>query len=88
MSKVMAVNAGSSSLKYQLIDMVNEDVLCSGIIERIGLNDSLFTIEVNDEKHKDVLDIEDHAKAVGLVLEALTKYNVVSSLEEIDGVGH
>ncbi|MEG0364330.1 MAG: acetate kinase [Erysipelotrichales bacterium] len=88
MSKVMAVNAGSSSLKYQLIDMVNEDVLCSGIIERIGLNDSLFTIEVNDEKHKDVLDIEDHTKAVGLVLEALTKYNVVSSLEEIDGVGH
>ncbi|MDF9867593.1 acetate kinase [Bacilli bacterium PM5-3] len=88
MSKIMAVNAGSSSLKYQLIEMPAADVLCSGVIERIGLNDSLFSIEVNGEKHKDVLDIEDHTKAVNLVLDALTKYNVVSSLDEIDGVGH
>lgn len=88
MSKIMAVNAGSSSLKYQLLEMPNATELCSGIIERIGLNDSLFTLEVNGEKHKDILDIEDHTKAVNLVLEALTKYNVVSSLSEIDGVGH
>lgn len=88
MSKIMAVNAGSSSLKYQLLEMPSATELCSGIIERIGLNDSLFTLEVNGEKHKDVLDIEDHTKAVNLVLEALTKYNVVSSLSEIDGVGH
>lgn len=88
MSKIMAVNAGSSSLKYQLLEMPSADELCSGIIERIGLNDSLFTLEVNGEKHKDVLDIADHSKAVELVLDALTKYNVVSSLSEIDGVGH
>ena len=88
MSKIMAVNAGSSSLKYQLIDMQNEDVLCSGIVERIGLSDSPFTLEIGDEKIKEVLDIEDHTKAVNLVLEALTKYNVVKDLNEINGVGH
>ena len=88
MSKIMAVNAGSSSLKYQLIEMPAAEVLCNGIIERIGLNDSIHTIEVNGEKNKDVLDIEDHTKAVQLVLEALTKFNVISSLSEIDGVGH
>lgn len=88
MSKIMAVNAGSSSLKYQLIEMPNENVLCSGIVERIGLNDSIFSINVLGQKTKDVLDIKDHSVAVALVLEALTKYNVVSSLDEIDGVGH
>lgn len=88
MSKVMAVNAGSSSLKYQLIDVDNEEVLCSGLIERIGLKDSIFNIEVNGEKFKEILDIEDHNKAVELVLEALTKYKVIPSLKEISGVGH
>ncbi|MDR1782494.1 MAG: acetate kinase [Bacilli bacterium] len=88
MSKIMAVNAGSSSLKYQLLDMPSANVLCSGVIERIGLEDSIFNIEINGEKHKDILDIENHEKAVNLVLEALTKYNVVKSLDEIDGVGH
>lgn len=88
MSKIMAVNAGSSSLKYQLLEMPAATELCSGIIERIGLNDSIFTIEVAGEKHKDVLDIENHTKAVNLVLEALTKYGVVKELSEINGVGH
>ena len=84
----MSVNAGSSSLKYQLVEMPAATQLCSGIIERIGLKDSIFSIEVNGTKHKDVLDINDHSKAVELVLEALTKYNVVESLDEISGVGH
>ncbi|WP_423364550.1 acetate/propionate family kinase [Mycoplasma sp. P36-A1] len=88
MSKIMAVNAGSSSLKYQLLEMPEATELCSGIIERIGINDSIFTIEVAGEKHKNILDIENHTKAVELVLEALTKYNVVSSLSEIEAVGH
>lgn len=88
MAKIMSVNAGSSSLKYQLIEMPAAEVLCTGLIERIGLEDSIFGIEVNGEKFKDTLDIKDHAIAVNLVLEALTKYNVVASLSEIDGVGH
>lgn len=88
MANIMAVNAGSSSLKYQLINTESGDVLCSGLIERIGLPDSIFTIEVNGEKFKEFLDIEDHTKAVNLVLDALTKYNVIESLDMIDGVGH
>lgn len=88
MVKIMAVNAGSSSLKYQLIEMPATTQLCSGVIERIGLKDSIFSIEVSGTKHKDILDINDHSKAVELVLEALTKYNVVSDLNEISGVGH
>lgn len=88
MVKIMSVNAGSSSLKYQLIEMPAAKQLCSGVIERIGLKDSIFSIEVDGTKHKDVLDINDHSKAVELVLEALTKYNVVKDLNEITGVGH
>lgn len=88
MSKIIAVNAGSSSLKYQLLEMPSEKLLCSGIIERIGFDDAIFTIEAAGEKHQDVLVIKDHSKAVELVLEALTKYKVVSSLSEINAVGH
>jgi len=88
MSKIMAVNAGSSSLKFQLLEMPAAEELCSGIIERIGLNDSIFTIEVNGEKNKNIQDIKDHNVAVNLVLEALTKYGVVKDLNEINGVGH
>lgn len=88
MVKIMSVNAGSSSLKYQLIEMPAAKQLCSGVIERIGLKDSIFSIEVDGTKHKDVLDINDHSKAVEFVLEALTKYNVVKDLNEITGVGH
>lgn len=88
MSKIMSVNAGSSSLKYQLIEMPAETVLCSGIIDRIGFEDAVFSIEIDGTKHKDTLSIKDHAVAVKLLVEALTKYNVVSNLNEIDGVGH
>ena len=88
MSKIMAVNAGSSSLKFQLLEMPEAKELCSGIIERIGLDDSIFTIEVDGEKNKNIQDIKDHSVAVDLVLEALTKYGVVKELSEINGVGH
>ena len=64
MSKVMVVNAGSSSLKFQLLEMPKEEVLTSGVIERIGFEDAYFTIKVNGEKNKSVLPIKDHAKAV------------------------
>ena len=50
MTKVMAVNAGSSSLKFQLFNMPSEDVITSGIVERIGLDDGIFTIKYNGEK--------------------------------------
>lgn len=88
MSKIMAVNAGSSSLKFQLFEMPSEDVLTSGVVERIGFKDGIFTIKVNGEKVTTTQAIIDHKVAVELVLEALIKHNVVASLDEIKGVGH
>lgn len=88
MSKIMAVNAGSSSLKFQLFEMPSEEVLTSGVVERIGFKDGIFTIKVNGEKVTTTQAIIDHKVAVELVLEALIKHNVVSSLDEIKGVGH
>lgn len=88
MSKIMAVNAGSSSLKFQLFEMPSEEVLVSGIVERIGFKDGIFTVKVNGEKFTSTQAIIDHKVAVELVLESLIKYNVVSNLDEIKGVGH
>lgn len=88
MSKIMAVNAGSSSLKFQLFEMPSEEVLTSGVVERIGFKDGIFTIKVNGEKVTTTQAIIDHKVAVELVLEALINHNVVSSLDEIKGVGH
>ncbi len=55
MSKIIAINAGSSSLKFQLFEMPSEEVITKGLFERIGLNDSIFTITVNGEKIKEIL---------------------------------
>jgi len=86
--KIMAVNAGSSSLKFQLLDMPSESVITSGVVERIGLPKAVFTIKVDGEKHSDTLEIPNHSKAVELLLQKLVDLNIVSSFEEINGVGH
>ncbi len=83
MTKIISVNAGSSSLKFQLFDMPSETVLTSGNAERIGLEEGIFTIKVNGEKHVQNLPIPDHAVAVDLLLKALVDYKVVESLDEI-----
>ncbi len=57
---ILVLNAGSSSLKYQLIEMPSQVVKCIGIIERIGMNDAIFTHEKNDKKHTEVLAILNH----------------------------
>lgn len=88
MSKIIAVNAGSSSLKFQLFEMPSQEVITSGIFERIGLKDSVFTISVEGEKKTLILDIQDHSQAVKMLLEALVSEKIVSSLNDIDGVGH
>lgn len=88
MSKIIAINAGSSSLKFQLFEMPSETVLTKGLVERIGLNDSVFTISVNDEKQKEVTDIPDHAVAVNMLLNKLTETGIIKSLDEIGGIGH
>lgn len=88
MSKVIAVNSGSSSLKFQLFQMSEEEVLTSGVAERIGQKMGIFTINVNGEKIKTDVEIPDHKKAVDLLLEALVKYGIVKELSEIKGAGH
>ncbi len=88
MSKIIAVNAGSSSLKFQLFEMNDESVITSGVVERIGFDDAIFTIKFNDEKLVKTLPINDHKEAVLLLLKTLIEQNIVESLDEIKGVGH
>lgn len=88
MKNVLAINAGSSSLKFQLIEMPKEKVSAIGVVERIGLPDSIFQIEANGKKDKTVQDIVNHEVAVKMLLEALIKKGVIQSYEEIDAVGH
>lgn len=88
MSKIMAINAGSSSLKFQLLEMPSEAVITKGIVERIGLTDSIFQIEVKGEKQKETLDIPDHSQAVKILLDKLTTLSIINSLDEIEGIGH
>ncbi|HRT69316.1 MAG TPA: acetate kinase [Bacilli bacterium] len=88
MKKIMAVNAGSSSLKFQLLEMPDEVIITEGIVERIGLKDAYYTIKFNGDKEKAVLPIKDHAEAVKLVLDDLIKREIVKDLQEISGVGH
>lgn len=88
MSKIIAINAGSSSLKFQLFEMPNETVLTKGLVERIGLEDSVFTITVNGEKQTEVTNIADHGVAVNMLLNKLTETGIIKSLDEISGIGH
>ena len=88
MSKIMAVNAGSSSLKFQLYQYPQEQVLVSGIIERIGLDDSVVTFKFNGQKKQNTQPIKDHKVAVEILLKKLIDERILSNLNEIDGVGH
>ncbi|MGG4488720.1 acetate kinase [Metabacillus idriensis] len=88
MAKVIAINAGSSSLKFQLFEMPAEDVLTAGLVERIGLDQAVFTISVNGEKITETTDIPDHAVAVKILLSKLTELGIIKSLDEIEGIGH
>ncbi|OMF33814.1 acetate kinase [Paenibacillus sp. FSL H8-0548] len=89
--KVLVINAGSSSLKYQLYDMRNELVLASGRVERIGMDSSIVTHEPVDKPEvRNVSEILDHVTAVKRVIDMLThpEFGALSHLNEIDAVGH
>ena len=88
MAKVIAVNAGSSSLKFRLFEMEDETLISVGVVERIGYEDSVFTIDISGTKESIVLPIKDHQEAVTLLLDTLIQKHVLSSLDEIKGVGH
>lgn len=89
--KILVINCGSSSLKYQLIDMVNEDVLAKGLCERIGINGSKLTHKAEGKGEKVVeKEMPNHTVAIKLVMEALVEpeYGVIKDTSEISAVGH
>lgn len=89
--KVLVINCGSSSLKYQMIDSETEQVLAKGLCERIAIEGSMLTHQpAGKDKIKKELDMPDHTAAVQFVLEALTddENGCIKSMEEIDAVGH
>ena len=86
--KYLCVNAGSSSLKFQLFKLPEESVIISGYIEKIGLKDSFWTTKINGEKIRGERYLKNHTEAVDVLIEELLKHKAVSSLDEIKGVGH
>ena len=88
MSKTISINAGSSSLKWQLYLMPEEKVLAKGLLERIGLKDSISTVKFDGRSEKQVLDIADHTQSVKILLDDLKRFNIIESYDEITGVGH
>lgn len=88
--KILVLNSGSSSLKYQLIEMETEQVLAKGNFERIGQSNSFLTHKVGDCKHKFERPVSNHEKAIKFVLTRLEskQYGVIKSVDEIDAIGH
>ena len=89
--KILVINCGSSSLKYQLIDMTNEQVLAKGLVERIGIEGSKLTQKVeNRDKYIIEQSMSNHKEAIQIVINALTdpENGVISNMSEIKAVGH
>jgi acetate kinase len=88
--KILVINAGSSSLKYQLIDMQGEAVLAKGLAERIGIEGSKLTHQYGDQKYVVEQPMKSHTDAMQLVLEALIdpRHGVITAISEIGAVGH
>ncbi|MDR0852582.1 MAG: acetate kinase [Clostridiales Family XIII bacterium] len=90
--KVLVINCGSSSLKYQVLDMTNESLIAKGLVERIGLGGSVLKHEKVGAAEKAVIEtsMKDHKEAIAQVIAALTNkdYGVISSMEELGAIGH
>ena len=86
--KVLSVNCGSSSLKFQMYEMPEEKVLISGNFERIGIEGSFYTVKFNGEKAKKEVALENHKEAFQILIQELLDYKVVENLEEVGGIGH
>ncbi len=86
--KILSVNAGSSSLKFTAFEMPEEKILVSGNFERIGIHESFYTIKINGEKIRKEVDLPNHTTAFQILMQELIDLKVVSSLDEIKGIGH
>ncbi|WP_137597495.1 acetate/propionate family kinase [Paucilactobacillus kaifaensis] len=89
MSKTIAINAGSSTLKFQLFEMPSEEVIAKGVIERIGMDDAIVSIKYGDgKKFNQTMSIKDHEVAINFLLKQLLDLSIISDFSEITGVGH
>ena len=86
--KILCVNAGSSSLKFQLVEMPEEKLIISGYIEKIGQKDSFWTTKINGEKIRGEKYLKNHKEAASVLIDELLKHKAVENLDEIKGVGH
>ncbi len=86
--KIIAINAGSSSLKFRLFDMVTENVIASGYFERIGIDGSFYTIKYNNESIREEVDLPDIITTVRILIDKLIALEIIESLDEIKGIGH
>jgi len=88
--QILVINSGSSSIKFQVFNMPSEEVKCSGLVERIGLDEAVITYKVNGEKHEKTTDIPNHKVGLELVAQYLMddKIGVIQSKDDIDAVGH
>ena len=86
--KILSVNAGSSSLKFTLFEMPEEKELISGVFERIGIENSFYTIKLNGEKIKKEAVLANHTDAVKILTQELLDNNIVEDLSEIKAIGH
>ncbi len=86
--KILAINAGSSSLKFTLLELPEEKVITSGNFERIGVGSSFYTFKFNGEKIKKEIEMANHEEAVAILMKELVDLNIITSLDEIEGVGH
>ncbi len=86
--KILSVNAGSSSLKFQMYEMPDEEVLISGVFERIGMEGSFYTIKLNGEKKEKKVELPDHKKAFEFLVSELMENKIVDTLDDIVGIGH
>ena len=86
--KILSVNCGSSSLKFQMYEMPEKEVLISGRFERIGIGNSFYSINIQGDKKKVDVELNTHADAVKLLVDELLANKIVESLDEIKGVGH
>ena len=86
--KILTVNAGSSSLKFNLIELPEEKELISGYFEKIGLANGIYSLKINGSKIRKEADMRDHKAAIELLIKELLDNKIISSLEDIDGIGH
>ena len=86
--KILAVNCGSSSLKFKMYEMPEEEVLISGLFERIGEKASSYTIKLNGEKYSKDVELPNHKVAFEILVDELKKNNIIKKLDEIKGIGH